>query len=224
MAARPARRESDVNLAHPLRVVVANRPEQERGVVDAAFEQPGFAVVAECRDGASATAAVVRERAHICLIGAELAGAEEAIAAIASLPLAPKVVVLGSTADEAAFLAAVRLGAAGYVLNDGDPAKLANQLADVAEGGVALAPEVAALLVEDFHAGSRRHSAAPACLTDREWEVLGLLAQGLATKEIARRLRISSTTVRRYIRAAVDRVATNGDGVDRREARRGKGT
>jgi DNA-binding NarL/FixJ family response regulator len=213
-----------MNLAHPLRVVVANRPETERGVVDAAFEQPGFAVVAECGDGASATAAVVRERAHICLIGTELAGASEAIAAIGSLPLAPKVVVLGATADEETLLSAVRLGAAGYVLSGGDHAKLADQLTDVAEGGVALAPEVAALLVEVFHDGSRRRSAPPACLTDREWEVLGLLAQGLATKEIARRLRISSTTVRRHVRAAIDRVATNVDGVDRREARRRKGT
>ena len=216
--------ESDVTVAHPLRVVIANRPEAERGVGGAAFQRPGFAVVAECGDGASATAAVVRERAHICLIGAELAGADEAIAAIGSLPLAPKVVVLGSSADQAAFLAAVRLGAAGYVLRDGDHAKLADQLTDVAEGGVGLAPEVAALLVEDFRGRSRLRATTPAGLTDREWEVLGLLAQGLATKEIALRLRVSATTVRRHVRAAIDRVATNVESVERHRAPRRKGT
>jgi DNA-binding NarL/FixJ family response regulator len=224
MAARPAVLESDVSLAQPLRVVIADLREAERGFVRGAVERPGLVVVAECADGASATAAVVCERAHICLIGAGLAGAEDAIAAIGSLPLAPKVVVLGSIADQNGFRAAFRAGAAGYVLREEGPARLADQLMDVAEGGVALARGLAALLVEGFPGRSHRPTSAPAGLTDRECEVLGLVAQSLATPEIARRLRISSTAVRRHMRAAMDRIASDIEGADLEEARRRKGT
>jgi DNA-binding NarL/FixJ family response regulator len=201
---------SDVNLPSPLRVVVADRHEATRSGIRAAVERAGFAVVAECGDGASATAAVVRHRAHVCLIDAELPGAGEAVAAIASLPLAPKVVVLGSAVDEHAFFVALEKGAAGYLLKDVDPGRLADELRSVAEGGTVLAPALAARLVEEFRRRSRRRGTAPAGLTDREWQVLELLADGLTTKEIALRLRVSATTVRRHISSAIKRIGAAG--------------
>ena len=194
-----------MNLASPLRVVLADRNRATRSGIRAAVERAGIAVVAECTDGASATAAAVRERAHVCLIDADLPGARDAVAAIVSLPLAPKVVVLGSALDEQAFFAALELGAAGSLLREVDSTRLGDELRSVAEGGVALAPELAARLVEDARRRGRRGRIAPAGLTDREWEVLGLLADGLTTKEIALRLRVSSTTVRRHISSAVER-------------------
>jgi DNA-binding NarL/FixJ family response regulator len=208
--ARAAVPPSDVNLSSPLRVVVADRHEATRVGIRAAVERAGFAVVAECADGATATAAVVRARAHVALIDADLSGAAEAVGAIASLPLAPRVVVLGSAVDEQGFFVALQRGAVGYLLKDMTPARLADELRSVAEGGMVLAPALAALLVEPFRGHPRLRAAAPAGLTDREWEVLELLADGLGTKEIALRLRVSSTTVRRHISSAVKRIAETG--------------
>jgi DNA-binding NarL/FixJ family response regulator len=202
--ARPSVPPLDVNLGSPLRVVVASRHQPTRSRIRAAVERAGFAVVAECGDGATATAAVVRERAHLCLIDSDLPGAGEVTAAIASLPLAPKVVVFGSTTDQEALFAALELGASGYLSADLEPARLAGELRNVAEGGIALAPAVALRIVEQVR------PVAAARLTDREWKALELVAAGLTTKEIGQRLRVSSTAVGRHISSAVRRIGSSG--------------
>jgi DNA-binding NarL/FixJ family response regulator len=199
-----------VNLVPPLRVVVASRRDATRGRVSTALERVGLAVVAECHDGASATAAVVRHRADVCLVDTLLPGAWDAVAAIASLPLAPKVVVLDSQVDEHAFFTALETGAAGYLLEDTDPGRLGAELLSVTEGGVVVAPAVAGRLLEKHRRDASGRAAVPAELTDREWQVLELLAGGLTTKEIALRLRVSSTAVRRHVSSAVKRLGALG--------------
>ncbi|HEV8248707.1 MAG TPA: response regulator transcription factor [Gaiellaceae bacterium] len=202
---------SDVNLAAPLRVLVADRDDAARREIAAALERPGFAVVATCGDAASATAAAVRERADICLVDVELpGGALETIGALVSLPLAPKVVVLGGSDEESGFLSALEAGASGYLLRELESADLADGLMEIVAGSLVLAPAVAARLVDQLRSRDRRRAATPAGLTDREWEVLQLLADGLGTKEIALRLGVSATTVRRQISSAVERIAATG--------------
>jgi len=199
---------SDLDGARPLRIVVADRHTAARSGVRAALEGSGFVVVANCADAASAVAAVARERPDLCLIDADLPAAHDALRAIAALSLAPDVVVLGSCADERAFFCALDLGVAGYLLKDVTPGRLADDLKSVAAGGIALAPALAASLV-DHYRRRRPRPCGPAGLTDREWEVL-TLAEGLATKEIALRLRLSPTTVRRHVSSAVTRIGASG--------------
>jgi DNA-binding NarL/FixJ family response regulator len=199
-----------VNLASSLRVVVASCRDMTRSRVRTALERVELAVVAECSDGASATAAVVRHRADVCLVDALLPGAWDAVAAIASLPLAPRVVVLDSRVDEHAFFRVVETGAVGYLLEDVDPGRLGDELRSIAEGGVVVASAVARRLVEKHRRGAPRRVPAPADLTDREWQVLELLADGLTTKEIALRLRVSSTAIRRHLSSAVKRIGAMG--------------
>jgi DNA-binding NarL/FixJ family response regulator len=189
-----------VNLGSPLRVVIAAGHETICEGIRAAVERAGFAVPEACTDGAAATAMAVRERAHLCVIAADLPGAGEAVAAIVSLPLAPKVVVLGSTPDDEQLFAVLGRGAAGYLLDGMEPARLAEELVSVVHGGTALAPAVAARLVEAVC--SRRSFTPPAALTDREWEALRLVARGLTTMEIAARLHVSPTAVRRNVSSA----------------------
>jgi len=196
----------DINLEIPLRIVIAGGQDTIRSAIRSAAERAGFAIAGVCGDGASATATVVRERAHLCLIAAGLPRADEAVVAIASLPLAPKVVVLGSAKDGEVFFDALALGAAGCLLDDMEPARLADELRTVAEGGMALAPAVAGRLIDDLR--SRRHSTPPGALTDREWDALELVARGLTTTEIAVRLRVSPTAVRRHVSSAVRQVVS----------------
>ena len=192
----------DVNLAYPLRVVVAGW-QATRGGTREAVEQAGFAIVADCLDGATATAAIVRERAHLCLMDAALPGARAAVAAIVSLPLAPKVVVLGSPADSEALFAAFEHGASGYLPYDLESGSLAQELACAAEGGLAITPAVAARLAD------AARPPAPPRLTDRERQTLELVAAGLTTTEIALRLRVSSAAVRRHVASAVRQIVSS---------------
>jgi DNA-binding NarL/FixJ family response regulator len=153
----------------------------------------------------------VRERADICLVDFELpGGALETIGALVSLPLAPKVVLLGGSDEESGFLSALEAGASGYLLRELESADLADGLMEIVAGSLVLAPAVAARLVDQLRSRDRRRAATPAGLTDREWEVLQLLADGLGTKEVALRLGVSATTVRRQISSAVERIAATG--------------
>ena len=192
-----------MHAAVPLRMIIADAGHGALGGVRAEIEREGFAVVADCGDGASATAAVVRERAQLCLIDADLPGAREAVAAIVSLPLAPKVVVIGGAADDEALFAAFECGASGYVPDDLEPGTLAGALTSVADGGIALSPAIAARLAEAARCLS------PERLTDRERKVLELVAAGLTTAEIALRLRVSSAAVRRQISSAVRQIVAS---------------
>jgi DNA-binding NarL/FixJ family response regulator len=108
-----------------------------------------------------------------------------------------------SQEDEDLF-GALRAGAAGYLLKDMDPGRLAFALRGVVDGEAALPRTLVARVVEEFRTAERRPSLPlvrrrGARLTSREWEVLELLRERRTTAEIAHRLGLSAVTVRRHI-------------------------
>ncbi|MGH3444755.1 MAG: response regulator [Nocardioidaceae bacterium] len=111
---------------------------------------------------------------------------------IRQAPAAPRVLVLTTYAAEADIVAVLEAGASGYLLKDADPATLCTAVRRVAAGETVLAPDVASRLVERV----RRPDTA---LSAREMEVLGLIAEGLANAEIAKRLFLSQATVKTHI-------------------------
>jgi DNA-binding NarL/FixJ family response regulator len=104
------------------------------------------------------------------------------------------VVVLTSFADKQRILDALEAGAVGYLLKDADPAEVAGAVRAAVAGGSPLDPKAAKVLLD-----SRRHSRPAAKLTGRELEVLELVAEGFANKNIARRLGISERTVKSHL-------------------------
>jgi two-component system, NarL family, response regulator LiaR len=106
-----------------------------------------------------------------------------------------RVLVLTSFADDAQIFAAISAGAAGYLLKDIDPQALADAIRDVHAGRPALHPLVAARLMH------RSRSPLPAYndLTARERDVLGLVVEGLANKQIAQRLGIGEKTIKTHV-------------------------
>jgi len=191
-----------------IRVLVADDHPPTRAGVRAALEKHGqFTVCAEAPDGDSAVAAARRERPDVCLLDINMPGdgirAAETISR--ELPETAVVMLTVSRADEDLF-DALRAGASGYLLKDIDPARLPYALQGVLEGEAALPRHLVTLLIEEFRERRRRRriplvGRRSVELTDREWEVLDLMRDGLPTEEIAARLFISPVTVRSHVSA-----------------------
>jgi DNA-binding NarL/FixJ family response regulator len=167
-------------------------------------EDGRFAVCAEAADAAGAVNAAVRERPDICLLDLRMPGGGLAAAweITARLPHT-SVVMLTVSHDDSDVLNALRAGAVGYLVKDMGAADLPPALARVVAGEAVLAPSLLTMVVHAFRDRSARRrktlaDGPEAQLTSREWEILGLLREGLTTAQIARRLDVSPVTVRRH--------------------------
>ncbi len=105
-----------------------------------------------------------------------------------------EVIALTSVLEDASVTGAVRAGAIGYLLKDTDAEELSRAIKAAAEGRGSLAPEAAARLMREVRAPEN-----PEALTDRETEVLRLLARGKANKQIAGNLYVSEKTVKAHV-------------------------
>jgi DNA-binding NarL/FixJ family response regulator len=113
-------------------------------------------------------------------------------------------VAVAVSADRTTVLAAIDAGISGYVLEGDDPAQVVAAVRAAAEGGSPLSPKAATALVAARTRPSRGQ------LTRRERDVLGLLAEGLANREIAQRLGISERTVKAHLTSAFRRIGVRG--------------
>jgi DNA-binding NarL/FixJ family response regulator len=181
----------------PMRELIA-------GVLDA---DPEFEVCGAVGDAAAAVDASLRERPDICLLDIRMPGGGiEAAWEIGARLRETKVVMLTVSDDHEDLLAALRAGAAGYLLKSMDPQRLPHALRDVLNGGAAIPHILMRRVIQEVRdPASRRRTAigtsSTSHLTSREWEVLELLRLGLSTAEIARRLVLTQATVRSHIAA-----------------------
>ena len=187
-----------------MRVLVADDHAPLRAGVAATLADNGFSVCAQAADAPGAVDAAIRERPDVCLLDVHMPGGGiRAAAEISSaLPDTP-ILMLTVSAEDDDLIAAVRAGASGYILKDGDPERIPRALRSVLAGeGVIEGPLVTRLLDELRARGSRRRGIPGrngAELTERESEVLDLLGEGRTTSEIAYALSISDVTVRRHV-------------------------
>ena len=183
-----------------------------RASVRRALEEHGFEVCAEVANAADSVAAAERERPDLCLLDVHMPGNGIAAAAriAARLPETAIVMLTVSDSDEDLF-GALRAGVQGYLLKDMDPARLAFALEDVLAGEAALPRALVARVLDEFRARRRRRrlllpGGRGSTLTDREWETLVLLAEGLSTAEAAERLLVAPVTVRRHAASIVKKL------------------
>jgi DNA-binding NarL/FixJ family response regulator len=115
--------------------------------------------------------------------------------------------MLGDAPQDEELFAALRVGARGFLLKDTNPDRLPYALAGVVKGEAALPRTLMARVIEEFRL--RERSRVPLMgpngqtASQREWEMLALMAEGLSTREIAERVEISEVTVRRHVSAVV---------------------
>jgi DNA-binding NarL/FixJ family response regulator len=182
-----------------LRVLVADdHPVFREGLRGVLASMPEVASVHECGDGAAAIAEVLAREPHIVLMDLSMpgVGGAEATRRIAAEAPGTRVLVLTMLEDDESVFAALRAGAAGYLLKGAGPEDIIRGVQSVAAGEVVFGPRVAERVLRQFT--DPRPRPLPA-LTDREREVLGLVAEGLPNAAIASRLVLSPKTVRNHV-------------------------
>ncbi|MFF9071528.1 response regulator [Streptomyces sp. NPDC014646] len=160
--------------------------------------QDDIEVVGEASDGAEGVARTEELRPDVVLMDIKMPGTDgiEALRRLRELANPAKVLIVTSFTEQRTVVPALRAGAFGYVYKDVDPDALAGAIRSVHAGHVLLQAEVAgALLTQDEGGGTGRGST----LTEREREVLGLIADGRSNREIARALVLSEKTVKTHV-------------------------
>lgn len=172
--------------------------------------EDGFVVAAEAADGLAALTAAKEHRPDVILMDIRMPGIDglEATRRILEDPDVEntKVIVLTTFEHDEYVFDALRYGASGFLLKDTTPADLLKAVRLVVDGGALLAPTVTRTLVREFVTRSARpvkpHPDLDQ-LTEREREVVGLVAEGLTNDEIAGRLVVSPATARTHVSRAM---------------------
>ncbi|MFD2279064.1 response regulator [Streptomyces lusitanus] len=162
--------------------------------------QDDIEVVGEAADGAEGVALAGELQPDVILMDVKMPGMDgvEALRRLRELDHRARVLVVTSFTEQRTVIPALRAGAAGYVYKDIDPDALAGAIRSVHAGHVLLLqPEVAGALLSQEESGSGAGRAGS--LTEREREVLGLIADGRANREIARALVLSEKTVKTHV-------------------------
>jgi DNA-binding NarL/FixJ family response regulator len=188
-------------------VLVVDDHPLTREALSSLLSAHGFEVAGLVADGAEAIETAARVRPDLVLLDLSMPGMD----GLAALPrlrdAAPncEVVVLTASGTEENLLAAIRGGAAGYLLKTEPPERIAAFLEGVANGEAALSGPIARRLLDQVRTGNGRGSGVPdriaSLLSAREVEVLLLLDEHHGTDEIAQRLFISEHTVRSHVKS-----------------------
>ena len=187
-----------------VRVLVADDQALVRaGLCGIIAATPGFSVVGEAGTGQEAVEVAGRTRPDVVLMDIRMPGMDGIEATRRLTSTAVRVLILTTFDLDDYVYAALRAGASGFLLKDARPGELLAAIQVIAGGEALLAPSVTRRLIQAF-----AHRTAPppprpdalSLITDREAEVLLLVAQGHANGEIARRLDISPATVKGHIR------------------------
>ena len=195
-------------------VLVDDQPLLREGIATILDAQPDIAVVGQAANGTEALRVVAETGPDVVCMDVEMPGMDglEATSRIVAEPDAPKVLVLTTFNREDYLLAALRAGASAFLLKTARPEQLADAIRAVAAGDALLSPEVTRAVIER----AVKHGELPPTLTgptrpatavgpggqeltERERDVLGLVAQGMSNDEIAAELVIGRATVKTHV-------------------------
>jgi DNA-binding NarL/FixJ family response regulator len=197
----------------PLRILLADdHLTMRHGLKLLIDSQPDMTVVAEASNGDSAVQGALALSPDIVVMDISMPGTNGLAATRTLKQLQPDaaIVVLTRHGDEAYLQEFLRAGVAGYVLKQSASAELLQAIRAVAGGGQYLDSSLTARVTDAFLSKKGRVSKSPAALTERESEVLRLIATGYSYKEIAARLSVSVKTVDAHKVNAMRKLDLNG--------------
>ena len=197
--------------SEPIRVLVVDDQELfRRGMVMLLSVEDDIEVSAEASDGEEAARLAARTVPDVVLMDVRMPrrSGTDACRAVKEVAPTAKIIMLTASDEEADLYEAIRNGASGYLLKDASIDQVAQAVRVVADGQSLISPAMAAKLLDEFKSmstASRPEVAAPR-LTERELEVLRLVAQGLNNREIASRLFITENTVKNHVRNILEKL------------------
>ncbi|MDH6143523.1 two-component system nitrate/nitrite response regulator NarL [Kitasatospora sp. GP30] len=195
--------------ASPLRIfVIAGIRLYREGLAEILGRLPDVAEVDTAEDGRDGVARVGVFRPHIVLLDMSLADSLETVRVLAHGTPPTRVVALAVPETEGHVLACAKAGVVGYVPREGSVHDLVTTLRHVAKGEAVCAPHIAASLFRQVALLSDRAAPErpPARLTERERQIVDLIALGLANQEIARRLGIELCTVKNHVHNILEKL------------------
>jgi len=188
----------------PVRVMVVDDHPMWRDAVERDLTAEGFDVVAAASDGREALRRFPAARPDLVVLDLQIPEPDgvAVTAEVVALDPGVRVLILSASGEQEDVLAAVKAGATGYLVKSASRAELVEACTRVAQGETVYTPGLAGLVLGEY----RRLSSEPVTtdeeaprLTDRETEVLRLVAKGLSSKEIAARLVLSHRTVQNHV-------------------------
>ncbi len=170
--------------------------------------QDGIDVVGEAADGEEAVERAEALRPDVVLMDLVMPKLDGvgAMRELRERDFNPRVIVLTSFLDDDRLLPAIRAGAAGYLLKNAEPSELARAVRAAYEGETILDPTVASRLVRAISEGPATGPELAGQLTNREREVLELIARGQSNKRIALELGIAEKTVKTHVGHLLDKL------------------
>ena len=197
-----------------IRVLIADdQPLIRTGLRILLGAQDGIEVVGEASTGAAAVTESAQLVPDVVVMDIRMPGTDgiQATAQVIRQPAAPRVLVLTTYDLDEYVYDALAAGASGFLLKDARPEDLVDGVRVIAAGDALLAPAVTRRLIGLFvtgaHARVRRHDARLDALTEREREVLGLLAQGMSNAEISAALHVSGNTTKTHVARILAKLA-----------------
>lgn len=189
-------------------LLVDDHPLYRRGIAAALAEEESIEVVGEAGDGLEGiekTRELMPDVVVLDLLMPRCGGLEACQALQTELPQI-NVLVLTISDKESDLFSAIKFGAKGYLLKDAEAEELAQAIVHIARGGVIVSPSMASKLLTEFKTGEVYKAEAASAVSQREVEILQLVAEGASNKEIASTLFISENTVKTHLRNIMDKL------------------
>jgi DNA-binding NarL/FixJ family response regulator len=197
--------------ADSIRVIIVDDQELfRRGLTMLLAAEPDIEVVGEAGDGQEGVALAESAAPDVVLLDVRMPRLSgiEACQAIKELVPSAKLIMLTVSDEEADLYEAVKSGASGYLLKDSSIEQVAQAVRVVADGQSLISPSMAVKLIDEFKALSRPDPQGSGALriTDRELQVLRLVATGMNNRDIAAELFISENTVKNHVRNILEKL------------------